>query len=188
MKPGWLTLTACFSVWLVAGSVEAQWARCASDMDQLRVASEQAHEAFARLASLQVDVENRDADFRRCQQDLRQYRIDIQRGATIPGVISTDGCRRQELSYQTAERQYATTFGGIQPAVDAVLAAAQMVESSCGFSFTVARRRDEPETHSPQCQAFLRDRPGVPLATLRVICPSAMSDADCRLCVGEPQE
>jgi hypothetical protein len=92
------------------------------------------------------------------------------------------------LSYQTAERQYATTFGGIQPAVDAVLAAAQMVESSCGFSFTGARRRDEPETRSPQCQAFLRDRPGVPLATLRVICPSAMSDADCRLCVGEPQE
>ena len=91
MKPGWLTLTACFSVWLVAGSVEAQWARCASDMDQLRVASEQAHEAFARLASLQVDVENRDADFRRCQQDLHQYRIDIQCGATISALSRSTG-------------------------------------------------------------------------------------------------
>ena len=180
---------ACLS--LLAGPAEAQWERCASGLDGLRAAAEEVHEASSTVASLEASlVETRDAHTR-CMQDLDVFRIDRDT-SPIREAVQRDGCNQQVRTYRTTERRLASEVERASALFRALAAAVQAVELSCQYplaAYAPAHTPDEAPASapSPACERFLGGRPGVPIASLRVLCTAEMSAEECAACLGEPQ-
>ena len=172
---------------LPAPPAEAQWRQCAIDLDALRAASEQAHDASGAVASLEASlIETRDA-YTRCRQDLDVFRIDRDT-SPIRAAVIRDECNQQVQSYQTTERRLASEMDQASSVFRALAAAVQAVELSCQYPLAAyAPARPPDATPSPACGRFLGSRPGVPLESLRVLCTAEMSEDECASCLGEPQ-
>lgn len=178
---------ACLS--LLAGPAEAQWERCASGLDALRAAADEVHEASSAVASLEASlVETRDAHAR-CMQDLDIFRIDRDT-SPIREAVQRDGCNQQVQTYRTAERRLAAEVERAGSLFRALAAAVQAVELSCQYPLAAYAPAEPPagSAPSPACERFLGSRPGVPIASLRVLCTAEMSAEECAACLGEPQD
>ena len=180
-------LAAC--LWLSAVPAKAQWRQCATELDALRAAAEEAHEASSTVASLEASlIETRDA-YTRCRQDLDVFRIDRETSPISPAV-QLDECNQQVQTYQTTERRYAAEMDQASSLFRALAAAVQAVELSCQYplaAYAPAQPPAETPT-SPACERFLNSRPGVPIESLRVLCTAEMSAEECAVCLGEPQD
>ena len=179
-------LAAC--LWLSAVPAKAQWRQCATELDALRAAAEEAHEASSTVASLEASLlETRDA-YTRCRQDLDVFRIDRETSPISPAV-QLDGCNQQVQTYRTTERRYAAEMDQAGSLFRALAAAVQAVELSCQYPLAAYAPAEPPaESPSPACERFLGTRPGVPLESLRVLCTAEMSADECAACLGEPQD
>lgn len=177
---------ACLS--LLAGPAAAQWERCASGLDALRAAAEEVHEASSTVASLEASlVETRDAHAR-CMQDLDVFRIDRDT-SPIREAVQRDGCNQQVQTYRTTERRLASEVERAGARFRALAAAVQAVELSCQYPLAAyAPAQPAASAPSPACERFLGGRPGVPIASLRVLCTAEMSAEECAACLGEPQD
>lgn len=178
-------LAAC--LWLSAVPAKAQWRQCATELDALRAAAEEAHEASSTVASLEASLlETRDA-YTRCRQDLDVFRIDRETSPISPAV-QLDACNQQVQTYRTTERRYAAEMDQASSLFRALAAAVQAVELSCQYPLAAYAPAEPPaESPSPACERFLGSRPGVPLESLRVLCTAEMSADECAACLGEPQ-
>ena len=179
---------------LLAVPAEAQWRQCAVDLDALREATGQAHEASDTVASLEASLlEIRDS-YNRCRQDLDVFRIDRDT-SPIRAAVQRDECNQQAQSYQTTERQLASEVDQATVVFRALAAAVQAVELSCQYPLAAyapaeapaSAPAQPPEAPSPACERFLSSRPAVPVESLRVLCSAEMSDAECAACLGEPR-
>lgn len=179
-------LAAC--LWLSAVPAAAQWRQCATELDVLRAAAEEAHEASSTVASLEASlIETRDA-YTRCRQDLDVFRIDRETSPISPAV-QLDECNQQVQTYQTTERRYAAEMDQASSLFRALAAAVQAVELSCQYPLAAYAPAEPPaESPSPACERFLGSRPGVPIESLRVLCTAEMSADECAACLGEPQD
>lgn len=187
-----VALAAC--LWLPALSAEAQWPQCATALDALRAAAEEAHEASDTVASLEASLlEIRDS-YNRCRQDLDVFRIDRDT-SPIRAAVIRDECNQQAQSYQTTERQLASEVDQATVVFRALAAAVQAVELSCQYPLAAyapaeapaSAPAQPPEAPSPACERFLSSRPAVPVESLRVLCSAEMPDAECAACLGEPR-
>ncbi len=183
-----LAAAAAACLWLPAVPAEAQWQRCAAQLDTLRAAAEEAREASSTVASLEASlIETRDA-YTRCRQDLDVFRIDRDT-SPIRAAVQRDGCNQQVQSYRTTERRYASEMDEASSLFRALAAAVQAVESSCQYPLAAYAPAQPPaDARSPACGRFLGSRPGVPIESLRVLCSAEMSEDECAACLGEPQD
>ena len=177
------------TAWLCLAAVpaEAQWRQCATDLDALREAAGQAHEASSTVASLEASlIETREA-YTRCRQDLDVFRIDRDT-SPIRAAVRQDGCNQQVQTYQTAERRYASEMDLASSVFRVLAAAVQAVELACQYPLAAYAPAQPPaEARSPACERFLGSRAGVPAESLRVFCTAEMSEDECAACLGEPR-
>ena len=90
---------------LPAVPAEAQWPQCAANLDALRAAAEEVHEATGTVASLEASLlETRDS-YTRCRQDLDVFRIDRDT-SPIRAAVQRDECNQQVQAYRTTERRH----------------------------------------------------------------------------------
>ena len=170
---------------LPAAAVEAQWPQCAANLDALRAAAGQAHEASSSVASLEASLlETRDA-YTRCRQDLDVFRIDRDT-SPIRAAVLRDECNLQVQTYRTTERRYTSAMDEAGAVFRALAAAVQAVELSCQYPLAAYAPAQPPaDAPSPACERFVGSRPGVPLDSLRVLCTAEMSEDECAACLGE---
>ena len=183
---------AAACLWLPAVPAAAQWPRCAADLDALRAAAEEAHEASSMVASLEASLlETRDS-YTRCRQDLDVFRIDRDT-SPIRAAVQRDECNQQVQAYQTTERRYTSEMDRVSTVFRTLAAAVQVVELSCQYplaAYAPAQPPDEAPAQppasapSPACERFLGNRPGVPIESLRVLCSAEMSEDECAACLG----
>ena len=176
-----VVLASC--LWLTAVPADAQLARCTAALDALRVAALEAHEQSSDLELLQDASVARREELGRCQDELDRVQRDRQRRGvtTIPGL---GGCQSAELSAQSSEMSYASAIAAAREGLGTLAAAVRTVELSCQVPLGAFAPVADRETQSPACRRFLRTRPGVPLAALRVVCESELSEEECAACVG----
>jgi hypothetical protein len=166
-------LPVVLGLWSWAPSAQAQTSQCASDLDSLRVAAYEAHDAV-RLAS----ATRREARIAR-QQYLRCAQL------TVDEPFDA-GCRQQQSSSSSTQVTSATASEQARQALGVLAAAVQTVELSCEFPMAgliSVPATDRPGEDSAACESFLRRRPGVPLNTLRVLCDGEMSPEACAACL-----
>ncbi len=185
----WNTVAvAAACIWFPAVPAEAQWPQCAADLDTLRAAAEEAHEATSTVASLEASLlETRDS-YTRCRQDLDVFRIDRDT-SPIRAAVQRDECNQQVQTYRTTERRYNSEMDRASSLFRTLAAAVQAAELSCQYPLAAYAPAQPPaEVPSPACERFLGSRPGVPLESLRVLCTAEMSGEECAACLGPPQE
>ena len=163
----------------LAGTASAQgsWSSCASDLDQMRIAVNEANEAAKDARSARRVLYRADQNFFSCAQ--------------VPAIndFLCQGCAEQQVAARTAGMRYSASHDMAREALDAVAYAVQSTELSCEFPMAAmipVLNPDEP-TPSPACQSFLRRRQGVPFDALRVVCAGEMAAEECAVCLGEPQ-
>lgn len=173
---------------LPAVPAEAQWPQCAANLDALRAAAEEVHEATGTVASLEASLlETRDS-YTRCRQDLDVFRIDRDT-SPIRAAVQRDECNQQVQAYRTTERRYNSEMDRASSLFRTLAAAVQAVELSCQYPLAAYAPAQPPaEARSPACERFLGSRPGVPLESLRVLCTAEMSEDECAACLGPPQD
>ena len=192
----WNTVAvAAACIWFPAFPVEAQWPQCAADLDTLRAAAEEAHEATSTVVSLEASLlETRDS-YTRCRQDLDVFRIDRDT-SPIRAAVQRDECNQQVQAYRTTERRYNSELDRASSLFRGLAAAVQAVELSCQYplaAYAPAQPPDEAlaqppvSAPSPACERLLGSRPGVPLESLRVLCSAEMSEDECAACLGPPR-
>ena len=181
-------VVAAGGCWLMAVSVEAQWVQCAEVLEQLQDLTSDARELSLDVASMESQIVIRRAEYLRCQQSFDRDRLSAQIAGATPNVISGDTCRDQEMLYQSSGLQYTAALSRARSAFEGLAVAVQTVEASCQFPLAAYAPATTPqvEQRSPACQAFLADRPGAPLLTLRILCRSEMSEEACSACLGAP--
>ena len=141
---------ACF--WLSAFPVEAQWQQCASGLDALRVAAEEAHEASDTVTTLEASLlAARDA-YTRCMQDLDVFRIDRDT-SPIPAAVQLDGCNQQVQSFRATERRHASGVDRASSVFRALAAAVQTVELSCQYPLAAYAPAQPPAESEEECRA-----------------------------------
>ncbi len=69
----WSTVAAASCFWLPPIPAGAQWAQCASDLDELRAVTRQVHEAADRVASIEATRSGEEA-YARCVEDRENFR------------------------------------------------------------------------------------------------------------------
>ena len=181
-------VAAAACIGFLAVPLEAQWTQCASGLEALRAAAEEAREASSAVASLEASlIETRDA-YTRCRQDLDVFRIDRDT-SPIPEAVRRDGCGRQVRTYRAAERRIASEVERAGPLFRALAAAVQAVERGCQYPLAAHAPAPPPnEPRSPACERFLGSRAGAPAESLRVLCSAEMSEDECAACLGDPRD
>jgi len=185
MRIHWRTVVAASCFWLPAAPAGAQWAQCASDLDELRAVARQVHEATDRVASSEGALRNWEEAYSRCVEDRDNFRADP-RTNPIPDSIRAGGCSRELLSFQSAEQRYGTEMTGAREAFANLAFAVQTVERSCQYPLAAMAPAPGGAPRSPACDRFLRRHLGAAVESLRELCRAGMSAEECRACLGEP--
>ena len=181
----WRTVVAASCLWLSPIPAGAQWSQCASDLNDLSTVAREVHETADRVTSIQVRLRSGEEAYARCVQDRERFRT----GDPLvnpPGIISSDECSLQILSYRSAERQYETEMNLARQAFADLAFAVQTVEQSCQYPLATMAPAPGEAARSPACDRFLRQRRESPAESLHVLCGAEMSAEDCRACLGEP--
>ena len=173
---------SCF--WLPAIPAGAQWAQCASDLDELRAVTRQVHEAADRVASIEAAFRSWEEAYARCVEDRENFRADPQTNP-IPSAIRGSACSQEILSFQSAEQRYGTEMNRTREAFANLAFAVQTVEQSCQYPLAAMAPAAGGTARSPACDRFLRRRRGAPVESLRALCEVEMSAEDCLACLGE---
>jgi len=191
-------MTPCFRALLLLpcllfmeGTADAQgsWGSCASDLDQMRIAVNEANEAAKDARSARRVLFRADQDYFSCTQDSQEKVYG--RDQFVPAIndFLGSGCVQHQIAARTAGMRYSASHDIAREALDTLAYAVQSAELSCEFPMAAmipVLNQDEP-TPSPACQSFLRRRQGVPFDSLRVVCEAEMSADECAVCLGDPQ-
>ena len=191
-------MTPCFRALLLLpcllfmeGTADAQgsWGSCASDLDQMRIAVNEANEAAKDARSARRVLFRADQNYFSCTQDSQEKVYG--RDQFVPAIndFLGSGCVQHQIAARTAGMRYSASHDIAREALDTLAYAVQSAELSCEFPMAAmipVLNQDEP-TPSPACQSFLRRRQGVPFDSLRVVCEGEMSADECAVCLGDPQ-
>lgn len=154
-----------------------RWSRCASDLDQMRIAVNEANEAAKDARSAGRARYRAEQNYASCVQ--------------LPAVndFRNQGCIEQVTAFQTTQMRYAAEYDIAREALDALAFAVQETELSCDFPMAamVPVLGQEDPALSPACESFLRRRQGVSLDALRVVCTGELSEEECNACLGDPR-
>ena len=180
----WRTVVATSCFWLPAAPAAAQWAQCASDLDELRAVTRQVHEAADRVASIEAAMRSGEEAYARCVEDRENFRADPQTNP-FPNAIRGSACSQEILSFQSAEQRYGTEMNRAREAFVNLAFAVQTVEQSCQYPLAAMAPAPGGTARSPACDRFLRLRLGAPVESLHALCAAEMSAEDCRACLGE---
>ena len=179
MTPCFRALLLLLCLLFMEGTADAQgsWGGCASDLDQMRIAVNEANEAAKDARSARRVLFRADQNYFSCTQ--------------VPAIndFLGNGCAQQQVAARTAGMRYSASHDIAREALDALAYTVQSAELSCEFPMAAmipVLNPDEP-TPSPACQSFLRRRQGVPFDALRVVCAGEMSADECAVCLGEPE-
>lgn len=188
MRFPWHAVVAasCFS--LPAAPAVAQWSQCASDLDELRAVARDVHETADRVASSQAALRRGEEAYARCAGDRQRFRTTDPVDDPPPGIVESDACGLQILSYRSAERQYSTEMDRARQAFADLAFAVQTVEQSCQYPLAAMAPAPGGTVRSPACDRFLRQRRGASAESLQALCAAEMSAEDCRACLGEPPQ
>ncbi len=181
----WRTVVAASGLWLSAIPAGAQWSQCASDLNELSTVARGVQETADKAASIQARLRNGEEAYARCVQDRGRFRT----GDPLvnpPGIVSSDECSLQILSYRSAERQYETEMSLARQAFADLAFAVQTVERSCQYPLAAMAPAPGGAARSPACDRFLRQRRDAPAESLRVLCGAEMSAEECRACLDGP--
>ena len=184
-----LLLFLCFVFLEGAAGAQGSWSSCASDLDQMRIAVNEANEAAKDARSARRALFRADQNSFSCTQDSQEKAYGSDR--LVPGISDFlgNGCAQQQVAARTAGMRYSASHAIAREALDTLAYAVQSAELSCEFPMAAMipiLNQDEP-TPSPACQSFLRRRQGVPFDALRVVCAGEMSAEECAACLGEPE-
>ena len=191
-------MTPCFRALLLLpcllfmeGTADAQgsWGSCASDLDQMRIAVNEANEAAKDARSARRVLFRTDQDYFSCTQDSQEKVYG--RDQFVPAIndFLGSGCVQHQIAARTGGMRYSAAHDIAREALDTLAYAVQSAELSCEFPMAAmipVLNQDEP-TPSPACQSFLRRRQGVPFDAIRVVCEGEMSADECAVCLGDPQ-
>ena len=191
-------MTPCFRALLLLpcllfmeGTADAQgsWGSCASDLDQMRIAVNEANEAAKDARSARRVLFRADQNYFSCTQDSQEKVYG--RDQFVPAIndFLGNGCAQQQIAARTAGMRYSASHDIAREALDTLAYAVQSAELSCEFPMAAMipiLNQDEPPP-SPACQSFLRRRQGVPFDALRVVCEGEMSAEECAVCLGDPE-
>ena len=184
MRIHWRTVVAASCFWLPAVPAGAQWAQCASDLEDLRSVTRLVHEAADRVASIQTALRGWEEAYALCVEDRENFRADPQTNP-FPNAIRGSACSQEILSFQSAEQRYGTEMNRAREAFVNLAFAVQTVEQSCQYPLAAMAPAPGGTARSPACDRFLRRRLGAPVAPLRALCEAEMSGEECRACLGE---
>ena len=191
-------MTPCFRALLLLpcllfmeGTADAQgsWGSCASDLDQMRIAVNEANEAAKDARSARRVLFRADQNYFSCIQDSQEKVYG--RDQFVPAIndFLGSGCVQHQIAARTAGMRYSASHDIAREALDTLAYAVQSAELSCEFPMAAMipiLNQDEP-TPSPACQSFLRRRQGVPFDAIRVVCEGEMSAEECAVCLGDPE-
>ena len=185
MRFRWLTVVGAAGFWLAATPAAAQWAQCASDLEDLRAAARAVHETADRVASTETVVRNGEDAYNRCVRDRRNFNADP-RTNRIPSTIQGRGCGREMAEVRSAEQRYGNEMSRAREAFADLAFAVQTVERSCRYPLAAMAPAPGGAPRSPACDRFLRSRTGDPVESLHRLCAAEMSADECRACLGGP--
>jgi len=127
------TAVVASGILLTAGVSEAQWSRCTSALEELRLTTQATHEVTNELSSMQETLGEYEVEYRRCLEDRDFFEAGGQRLDPRPQIIASDGCRQPLMLHQTTETRYATSMEDARYAFDALALAVQAVERTCEY-------------------------------------------------------
>ena len=185
MRIHWRTVVAVACFWLPAIPAGAQWAQCASDLEELRTVTRQVHEAADRVASIQTALRSWEEAYALCVEDRENFRADPQTNP-FPNAIRGSACSQEIVSFQSAEQRYGSEMNRARAAFANLAFAVQTVEQSCQYPLAAMAPAAGGTARSPACDRFLRRRPGAPVESLHALCEAEMSEEECRACLGGP--
>ena len=187
MRLRWHAVVAasCFS--LPALPAGAQWAQCASDLDELRSVARAVHEAADRVASIETAIRSGEDAYNRCVEDRRNFNADPATNP-FPGAIRRSNCSREMVAVQSAEQRYPAEMTRAREAFANLAFAVQTVEQSCQYPLAAMAPAPGGPPRSPACDRFLRARIGAPVESLHRLCAAEMSADECQACLGVPPQ
>ena len=185
MRTCWRTVVASSCFWLSALPAGAQWAQCASDLDDLHAVARAVYDAADRVASLETAMRNGEEAYARCLEDRRNFRVEP-RTNPIPESIQGSACSLEIAAVRSAEQRYGTEMNRARGAFADLAFAVQTVERSCQYPLAAMAPAPGGAARSPTCDRFLRSRLGEPVESLRGLCSAEMSPEECRACLGGP--
>ena len=187
MRFRWPAVVGASCFWLSAAPAGAQWAQCASDLEELRAVARAVHESANRVASTETAIRTGEEAYTRCMEGRRDFSADPQTNP-IPSAIRRSNCSQEMVAIQSAEQRYPTEMTRAREAFENLAFAVQTVEQSCQYPLAAMAPAPGGPARSPACDRFLRRRRDVPVESLHRFCAAEMSAEECRACLGEPPE
>ena len=185
MRLRWHAVVAASCFLLPALPAGAQWAQCASDLEELRAVARAVHEAADRVASMETAIRSGEEAYTRCMEDRQNFSADPGTNP-FPGAVRRSNCSQEMMAVRSAEQRYPAEMSGARQAFANLAFAVQTVERSCEYPLAAMAPAPGEPPRSPACDRFLRARLGAPVESLHRLCAAEMSPEECRACLGEP--
>ncbi len=184
MRFRWHVVVTAPCISLAALPAGAQWAQCASDLDELRAVARAVHESAARVASIETAIRSGEEAYSRCVEDRQNFNADPGTNP-FPGAIRRGNCSQEMMAVRSAEQRYPAEMSQAREAFANLAFAVQTVEQSCQYPLAAMAPAPGGAARSPACDRFLRSRIGAPVESLRRLCLAEMTAEECRACLGE---
>ncbi len=158
----------------VAGAVS--YSGCASELDELKNAAEEAINASRRAKSAEEEYESKKSDYDRCRRFPDTY------------DFLGDQCRSKYRYAKDAQDELGYAVGRLQSALSSVDIATQDVKSSCGYSFAnpaTPMIGVKPE-HQRMCATIKRLKSTMKVEDLLGLCNKTMGETECQACLSRP--
>jgi hypothetical protein len=170
-----LVYVVAMSCILGSGTVLAlDWSTCASDLDRLRRAANDASSAASDVDSNQRRFNSAKENLERCLRYPQIY--DLMR----------DQCQSKRFESETALADLRTRISTLRNWMSELDSRARSVSSSCGSDISVesAPPISLPPGTDERCAIYLRYKNRLPISTLLQLCSQNQPENECRKCLG----
>ena len=162
--PTILLATLCYSGLAYAQAIN--WSTCASDLDDLRKASEYA-------SSTANEVQSK-------QRRLSTAKDELSTCLRLPEIydLSRNGCQNKHRDHNSSLTSLRSAVASLRSALGDVERRARSVSSSCGYDIPA------PPGTNELCSIYLRYQGQLPVSKLVEACTQIMPESECKKCFG----
>lgn len=153
----WLLFIVLLSPFSVQFVQAGDWESCASDLENLQSAADEASDAARKAESAKDELEN-------CQMYPDTF------------DLMDDDC-------ETARSEYEDAVSRLKSELDSVVSEFHSVDISCGLSRPTSLGGSHPSSPRTGCNLFLRFKEKLPKETLMQSCIKVMPESDCKSCL-----
>ncbi len=154
------------AVWAV------DWSSCASDLDDLRRAADDASTAANSVTTAQRQFDEAKEELENCLRYPQIY--DLLR----------DRCQSKRWDYDSALSDLRSRLSSLQSELSDVESKARSVSSSCGYEISIGARPQPrlPPSAGQHCALYLRYSGRIPTPQLIEMCSKYYPENECRKC------